>query len=341
MTKPAFCISMALILLSGISAAAEGPVGQGLAEPPLPEGWTCSGPVDVYTKDTLFKLINGEAELYFPYGFQRCFAVEYACDAEAEFVLSAEVYEMGSPLDAFGVYSKYRDSDEDFVQAGAEGFMGRTQIVFYQDRYFVKLRVAGKPREDRDALLTVARAMSTVLPENRVEPPEVRAIRVDGLVAKTETYVAESLLGYRFFGHGLMAETELDGAVARVFVVFHDAPGDAQKTIEEYTAYLKDSQAEYRWEEGPDGKVLTAQDPLHKGVLVQQEGTRVIGVARLADPDEGLPLLRQLQVEQVRQRALQCAESIRERLAQGACDDPVQLREVERQLEAMLERLQP
>jgi len=40
-----------------------------LPMPGFAEGWRSDGGVRLYTKNTLFEHINGEAELYFPYGF--------------------------------------------------------------------------------------------------------------------------------------------------------------------------------------------------------------------------------------------------------------------------------
>jgi hypothetical protein len=40
----------------------------------------------------------------------------------------------------------------------------------------------------------------------------------------------------------------------------------------------------------PYGKVLLAKDPLHKGVLVRQLGSVVVGIAKLSTPEAGFPL---------------------------------------------------
>lgn len=293
------------LTLLGIVALAAGadeqPLEKRLADLPLPEGWKCTGDVDTYDKDTLFKLINGEAELYFPYGFERVFVVAYA---KVEDTIEAQVYKMGSPLDAFGVYSTYRYPDDEFVEVGADGFIGSTQLVFYQDRYFAKLRISGKSDENRDSLLAVAKAVSGALPQPPSAPAELALLDVEEKAPKTEKYVAESLLGYRFFPRGLVAEVELGEQRVRVFHVFPAKPKPepesepehkAKKTtIEEYLAYLDEFGGEYRWVETPSGKILVAQDPLHKGIVLQQAGDRVIGVAGLPAPAQGFPLLKQL-----------------------------------------------
>ena len=41
------------------------------------KGWALDGKATTYTKDTLYTYINGEAELYMPYGFSTLVSVLY------------------------------------------------------------------------------------------------------------------------------------------------------------------------------------------------------------------------------------------------------------------------
>ena len=97
----------------------------------------------LFDKDTLFDHINGEAELYFPYGFDMLATATYMDRNNPEVWIVADVYRMASLLDAFGIYSNYRKADAASVTVGAEGFVSPSQLMFYQDRYFVRLQVTG------------------------------------------------------------------------------------------------------------------------------------------------------------------------------------------------------
>lgn len=301
-----------LALVAVFPAAAQEAIKARLAEPPLPEGWTREGDIAVYDEKTLFELINGEAELYFPYRFQFCYEAAYVSASDAELSYAAEVYEMGSHLDAFGIYSNYRDVDEEFIAVGAQGFIGSTQIIFYQDRCFVKLREAGKLREDKDTLLAMAKAISQALPANTPPPPQLWALRFmqrAGIVPNTEKYTARSLLGYDFFQRGLAARAAMsEEGETRVFAVFHDSADAAKQTLDKYVAYLDEFEGEHEWRD----TVLLVKDPLHKGVLVQQVGANIVGVAGPGGAAEGLGLLGTMQVQQELAR-LKSVEELREK----------------------------
>ena len=81
--------------------------------PPLScgTGWKIEGKPAFYDRDTLSDRINGEAELYFPYGFDRMAAARYASEKLPGAGMDVEIYRMGSLLDAFGMYANYRQKE--------------------------------------------------------------------------------------------------------------------------------------------------------------------------------------------------------------------------------------
>ena len=68
-------------------------------------GWALEGPVKTYTPDDLFEYINGEAELYLQYGFKDLVSGFYLKDKDEKQGVSADIYRMASPLEAFGLYT--------------------------------------------------------------------------------------------------------------------------------------------------------------------------------------------------------------------------------------------
>ncbi|MCK7474918.1 MAG: hypothetical protein MZV49_18420 [Rhodopseudomonas palustris] len=77
-----------------------------LPTPGFAEGWVMKEKIDTYTEKDLYKYINGEAELYYPYGFKALATTVYVRTDNPETGIVADIYEMGSPIDAFGIYSQ-------------------------------------------------------------------------------------------------------------------------------------------------------------------------------------------------------------------------------------------
>ena len=279
-----------LLLISAASAAE--PLANAFS--PFSADWALKGKPVLYDRDNLFDHINGEAEVYFPYGFDLLASGTYANRKDTELWIIADVYRMGSGLDAFGIYSNYRKPDYDFIKLGAEGFVSPSQLLFYQDRYFVRIQVTGDTEVEKKILIDCGRTISGRLPANYKAPPELAIFHIPEIVPHSERYIAKSLLGYDFFRRGLTADAKGAGGKFQVFAIIEDSPDEAHKAFESYSAYLRSEGKEFRVGHSPARDVLESIDPLYGKVHVEQEGGHILGASRLQDFSAAVPVLEKL-----------------------------------------------
>ncbi len=201
---------------------------------------------------------------------------------------------MGSLLDAFGMFANYRRKDSTAAAIGVEGTISSSQMLFYQDRYLVRLQVTGATTIDKDVLLACGRAIAQNLPRSTGRPQELNAFLVPAVVKKSERYIAQSLLGYEFFRRGLIADAVLGKDEAQVFLVLETTSEAARAAFDRYHAYLKTGGSNVRVAESSGRISLEANDPLYGAVVVQQSGRFLAGAVRIKDR----PAAKQL-VEQV------------------------------------------
>jgi hypothetical protein len=274
--------------------AADSPIEKVLPAPECAKGWVIEEGVTLYTRDTLFERINGESELYFPYGFEVLASARYANRDNPRIAVEADVYKMGSLLDAFGMYAIYRRPDDAVVKIGAEGFVSSSQLLFYQDRYFVRLQASGTLSLEQDIYLACARAVSQNLPRNTGRPKELEAFILPAVVQKSERYVAQSLLGYSFFRRGLIADAVLEGEEVKVFVVTEESRDAARKAFDRYYLYLRTSGQDIQVMEAPDRISLAAVDPLYNNVFLELSDRYLIGVVKVKDVSAAKQLVEQM-----------------------------------------------
>jgi hypothetical protein len=256
--------------------------------------WVIEEKVKLYDKDTLFDHIDGEAELYIPYGFDALATASYVNKQNPDLSIVADVYRMASVLDAFGIYSNYRKTNNLWVTIGAEGFVSSSQLMFYQDRYFVRLQVSGATNLEKDVFLACARAISANLPAGSGPPKELEVMRIPALVPKSERYLAQSLLGYVFFRKGIIADAAVQDEKMQIFVIHEDRPAAARKTFDQYHSYLKAEGQGIQMTDDPARRRVIAVDPLYGGVLVEQSGRYVIGAVRIKNNSVAGQLIEQL-----------------------------------------------
>jgi hypothetical protein len=281
--------------LPGIASAIDGqPVEKILPTPGFAEGWNVKEKIDTYTEKDLYKYINGEAELYYPYGFKALATAVYVRSDNHEISLVADIYEMGSPIDAFGIYSRYRDHGEEPVSIGTEGFINESQLLFAKNRYFVRLAPSGTVTMEKTVFLACAQSIARKIPD-APPPTALDILKIPETIPRTETYMTQGVLGYAFFKKGLTADAKLDDNVVRIFVVLEDSPASAIRAFDEYKAYLEKSKAEFSVK--TDGNVATiiARDPLYRGLVLTQSGSYLVGAAKLATPEGAIPIIKKIQ----------------------------------------------
>ena len=258
-------------------------------------GWALEGPIKKYAGEDLFEYINGEAELYLQFGFKILTAGLYLKDGNEKLGIATDVYEMGSDLEAFGIYANYRQPTAEPVKAGTEGFVSPSQLMFYQGRYFVQLNASGAASQDQAVFLSLAGLISRNLPASPHSPPELTLLEIPALIPNTEKYIPQSVLGYPFFKKGLTAQALLDGRPVRIFVLLEGSMEGARQTVQAYERALKAKGVALKKEAESSGEILCSKDPLYGGLCLQLLGKYVLGVVDLQDPAQGLPLIRQLQ----------------------------------------------
>jgi hypothetical protein len=296
--KRILCLYIVLLFISTFQVslfAQDAQIENILPMPGFLKGWAIEGKVTRYGKDNLYIHINGEAELYMPYGFKVLETALYAKESNRNSAIVADVYQMGSLIDAFGIYSYYRSPDGEVIKIGSEGFIDQSQLMFYKDSYFMRLSASGTIDPNRAEFLACAEEIAKKIPGESSRPKEVEMLSVPGIMPRTEKYIAQSVLGYAFFRRGLTASATIDGESVKVFFVFNESVKHAQDTLDLYITYLKEAGMQLQSNKNASGTTLIANDPLYKGVMVRQSGRYLFGVVNLKDPARGTTLVELFQ----------------------------------------------
>ncbi len=276
-----------VLLLADVPLRAQEKAVDALPPATCGETWRIEGPVSTYSRENLYKYIDGEAELYMPYGFEKAATALYTQPGNKESGLVVNIFKMGSLLDAFGIYSNYRSPTLQPASVGAEGFVDESQLMFFQDRYFVQVETSGTLTRESPVFLACAASVAKNLPDGPARPPELALVHPPGFVPETERYFAEGLLGYGFLGRGMTSEIMLKGDRVKAVLVMGGSEEGVTKIFDAYAKYLNESKAPFQITRQSPGSTLHATDPLFKGVVLRQSGKYAIGLTGLRAPHDG------------------------------------------------------
>ena len=240
-------------------------------------GWLVEGKTLSYDRDTLSDRIDGEAELYFPYGFQRMAAARYLPGKSPGAGMDVGIYRLGSLLDAFGMFANYRQKEGRSLAVGAGSSLGPSQLFLYQGSYFVQIQITGSENPDQQALAECGRVVAARLPGSAQRPAELAAFDRPDLVKGSERYLPESLLGYDFLNKGLMADAVLEGKTLQVFLLLGTTRETAAAAFDRYRSQLTRVKPEPGTK---DVLYLEGVDPLYGPVALLRKGSCFAGALK-------------------------------------------------------------
>jgi hypothetical protein len=177
-------------------------------------------PVRFYNGDDLYRYLDGGAEAYRRYGMA---ALAHQESKSAGADVTADVYDMGDPLRAFGIYSAERSPDYRFLDIGAEGYTGGEILNFLQGRYYVKLSAFG----DGFSLEDLARGISRRIGGGRSLPAALDCLPPEGLVAHSQKYLVDGPVA-----PAVAARYDVEGAPVTLTISLARSAAEAQAQVE-------------------------------------------------------------------------------------------------------------
>jgi len=267
-------VALAALLLAPCLTRADATLEELLPAGSCGSGWQAEGKTLSYDRDTLSDRIDGEAELYFPYGFERMAAARYGSAKSPGAGIDVEIYTMGSLLDAFGMYANYRQKEGRSLGVGAESSLAASQLFLYQGRYFVQIQITGTDHPEPEALAQCGRSVAARLPGPASRPAELTVFDRAELAKGSERYLPESLLGYDFLNKGIMADAALGASTFRVFLLLGSTAQSASAASQRYRSQMVSQKSEAV---GADEQVIEGVDALYGPVTVVRKGACLAG----------------------------------------------------------------
>ena len=173
-----------LFLLLALPAAA--------SDFPAVDGWALASEVTAKSPDNLWEYNNGAAEAFLAYGFK---GLRYADLKAGDVVVTAEIYDMGTPINAFGIYSTECSTDAERVDIAAEGALALPyQCLLLKDRHYVKLNLY-QGELKKDAAVKLLGSLAAALPGTDGWPAELDLLPAEGRVTGSMGYTREAYLG--------------------------------------------------------------------------------------------------------------------------------------------------
>jgi len=241
MTSAGLALTSALLLANPSAAGqARQPAPELKAMLPQVAGWQLAEAAQSFFPESLFERINGAAESYLAYDFKELLAAEFELKG-SEATLTVEIYDLGTPLNAFGIYSAERFPENRPVAIGLMGYIEGEALNFVAGRYYVKLLGYGLGPEAAARLTDFARRISAPVKDLGAVPAIFARFPRENMIPMSEKFINRNFLGFEFLGRGFQVSYRFGQQEFEGFVAVFNAETQAQTALQRLLDfYIKD-----------------------------------------------------------------------------------------------------
>lgn len=203
---------------------------------PLPSQAAAVGAVEFYGPESLYKYMDGGADVYLPYQFQQMLHQEFKAKAAD---VTVDIFDMGADENAFGIYASERSPSYSYIAMGTEGYANDGILNFLQGRFYMKL--SGYGDGNNAVMAEFAKAISAKIGE-KPEPPAILAkLPKENRKPHTEQFVPQDPLGYSFLGPAFMALYGDEKQESTLMISLAENAADAQARMKQLSDHFRTS----------------------------------------------------------------------------------------------------
>jgi len=285
----ALIIMVALSLLAkrraGASGTGHAPDPQSLSEMVTglpPSGWRIYDRVKRFTPENLYNLINGGAELYLAYGMVEMTFAVFEKNADTEPYIEVSIYDMETPINAFGVFSAERSEGMPPLNLGRSSYHSGASYYIWQGQYYITIMASDSTEEIGRIGLGLARKATAFLPDSGEPVWGLTALPLADRVPDSVKYFKADAMGLDFMQNTYTTKYRKGNSRISAFLSRKDSPASAQATVAGYARYVGDyGEGVERLEQ--DGIELVLCDMGGSFNVIFQKGRLVGGVMSVGD----------------------------------------------------------
>ena len=135
-------------------------------------GWLQSRAPSTYMGKALYRDRASSPDLYYAYGFEQQAEVEYeAPQFGSKPLILLEVFDMGSPENAFGIYNFHTYPKMKFEWVGSKAMLSGNYLRFSKGKYFIQIEGYEIATGIREGMVTLAKIIAAQIKDPPPEPP--------------------------------------------------------------------------------------------------------------------------------------------------------------------------
>ena len=237
---------------------------------------------EYYNQGNLWDYINGGASGYLSYGFQEMvtFVIMHQ---KNQIKITADIYDMGDSLNAFGIYSVEREPEGSAEEFGGGSFQSDNILCFWQDKYYVKLTTNEATPKTADSQSLLARILTQKMSRKGKHPHLFTVFPEKGKLDRSERYIARDVFGQDYFTGGYSIEYVQDGNEYLIFLIQGRNTKETKQNFKRYLTFKSTSGQITQKHSKVAEQAFAGTDTFYGTVVFARKGAYIIGALGLDD----------------------------------------------------------
>ena len=204
-----------------------------------PEGWELFDEVLRFTAANLYEQINGRAEFYLAYDMVGMSFASFEKSGDDVQFIDVSIYDMGSPINAFGVFSGERSPGEPSVELGRDAYRSGANYYIWKGQDYIQIIASDTTDELQRIGMDIARGAAGLVVDSGEPVWGPSALPEEDRVAGSEKYFLVDAMGLDFMRDTFTADYRMDDNLVTVFVSRRDSAEVARAAVDLYVEHAK------------------------------------------------------------------------------------------------------
>ncbi|WP_419661020.1 hypothetical protein Dvar_14350 [Desulfosarcina variabilis str. Montpellier] len=196
-------------------------------------------PPEHFGPDTLYEKINGRADLYLSSGFISLNAQRFTLQSAAGNWIEVFAYDMGTPENAFSVYSMQRRDAATSDRSLPDAYRTENALFMVHGQFYLELIGTNADDMLNEAMGTLARRFAeSHAGASKAKAPGQDLFPTQDLDTTTRQLITANAFGYEMLDHIYTAQYLIDGTRLTVFVSDRQTPEAASALADNFSQTL-------------------------------------------------------------------------------------------------------
>ena len=243
---------------------------------PTVEGLTLKGDIAEYDADNLWNIIDGAADKYLRFNFEKLYFGIYTDDNGND--INVYIYQHADLNNAFGIYTQERNDDFITNGIGTEGYTIHESVNFFRNNFYVKLY-----SNTKGTALTIeklAKQICKALPGDNSWSGLLNKLPKENKLENSESFIPTNYMGLGFMPPVFEAKYKSEEDTYQVFIIERESASDCQAVIKDYLAFAKQSVTV------DENTPLSITDKYNGVIILIWKGNMIYGIS--GEPSENI-----------------------------------------------------